>query len=338
MSKDTLLQDKNRLEATLNEILEYQGKTPKNFEIKRQQNVTKQAVEVVLASDWHVGEKVDPDTVNDLNEFNDQVCDQRVQRFFDQVVEHHELSSAQYKIKYMVLALLGDFLSGNIHDELMENSYLLPIEAIQKAQDYLYNGIKFLLKNTKCNITIPCCYGNHGRITEKNRNATGAGNNLETFMYGNLEKLFADEKRVKFLITKAYHNYMKIYDWQTRFHHGHNVKYYGGVSGIYLSMNKAITQWDKGKPAKINVSAHFHQQRDGGNFINNGSLIGYNAYAMSIKADFEEPKQAYFLIEPEAGKTLVAPLLLTDAKSNHRGQGVSANDTRPVQHKQAKHK
>jgi hypothetical protein len=43
----------------------------------------------------------------------------------------------------------------------------------------------------------------------------------------------------------------------------------------------------------------------------NGSLIGYGPYAESIKADYEEPKQAMFLINNKYGKTISAPILVT---------------------------
>ena len=33
--------------------------------------------------------------------------------------------------------------------------------------------------------------------------------------------------------------------------------------------------------------------------MGNGSLIGFNAYALSIKARFEPPQQAFFLIDAE---------------------------------------
>jgi hypothetical protein len=54
---------------------------------------------------------------------------------------------------------------------------------------------------------------------------------------------------------------------------------------------------------------HFHQLRDGGNFVSNGSLIGWSSYAVSIKAEFEKPKQAFFLIDRKRGKTVSAPIL-----------------------------
>ena len=45
--------------------------------------------------------------------------------------------------------------------------------------------------------------------------------------------------------------------------------------------------------------------------IVNGSLIGWNAYAQSIRAQFEEPRQAWFLVDKARGKTLVSPLWVT---------------------------
>ena len=42
----------------------------------------------------------------------------------------------------------------------------------------------------------------------------------------------------------------------------------------------------------------------------NGSLIGYNAYALSIKASFEPPTQTYFLLDKKRGRTMTAPIYL----------------------------
>ena len=95
-----------------------------------------------------------------------------------------------------------------------------------------------------------------------------------------------------------------------RFHHGHGMKYGGGVGGIYIPINKAIAQWNKALRADLDVFGHWHQFRDGGNFICNGSIIGYNAYALRIKADYEEPKQAFFLMDKNRGKTIVAPIFV----------------------------
>jgi hypothetical protein len=69
-------------------------------------------------------------------------------------------------------------------------------------------------------------------------------------------------------------------------------------------MNKAIAQWDRGRKADLSLCGHFHQIFDGNNFITNGSLIGFNAYAINIKAAFEPPAQVYFGIHSKHGRIL----------------------------------
>ena len=122
---------------------------------------------------------------------------------------------------------------------------------------------------------------------------------------------YRDEPRIKWIIPEGIHSYLDIYDTTIRFHHGHAVKYGGGVGGIYIPVNKAIAQWNKGRRADLDVFGHFHQLRDGGNFLCNGSLVGYNAFALSIKADYEPPKQALFLIDKKRGRTCTWPILFT---------------------------
>ncbi len=111
------------------------------------------------------------------------------------------------------------------------------------------------------------------------------------------------------------HSYIELYPGQPgattiRFQHGHMVKYGGGVGGLTIPLNKAIAQWNRGKHADLDVLGHFHQMFDGGNFIVNGSLIGYDSFALSIKASYEKPKQALFLIDRKRGRTFTCPILL----------------------------
>ena len=63
-------------------------------------------------------------------------------------------------------------------------------------------------------------------------------------------------------------------------------------------MNKAIAQRNRTRTADIYCAGHFHQVFDGGNFVQNGSMIGYNAFAMAIKAAYEPPAQVMFAISP----------------------------------------
>lgn len=270
---------------------------------------TSEAVAFMIASDWHLEENVDPAVVNELNHFNVSIAKKRADLFFRNGLRLANIMGKDVTINTIVLALLGDFFSNDIHEELVETAELLPMDAVILAQDLIASGIRFLLQNSNVNLVIPCHSGNHSRTTKKTHFTTEAGHSLEFFMYHNLKKFFADEPRVEFLIPTSYHSYVEVLGRTIRFHHGHSIRYAGGVGGLYIPTNKAIAQWNKGKHADLDVFGHFHQLRDGGNFICNGSLIGYNAFAISIKAEYERPQQSFFLIDKKRGRTISGPIL-----------------------------
>jgi len=270
-----------------------------------------EATAVMVASDWHIEEKVLTEEVNGLNEYNLNISRERAVKFFQRGLRLVNVFNKDIKINTLILALLGDFFSGSIHDELAEENYLAPADSATCALEYLESGIRFLLKNSTLKIIIPCVPGNHGRMTAKPRTANESGNSLERFMYINLAERFKDEKRVTFIIPRAKHVYLQVYGMTIRFMHGHTVRYHGGVGGVSIPLNKAVPQWDLLIPADVTVLGHFHQHLDGGRWLINGSLIGYNTFALDNKFSYEEPKQAFFLIDKKRGKTVVAPILFS---------------------------
>jgi len=266
---------------------------------------------VAVASDWHFEETVHNDNVNGLNEFNLSIAKQRAEKFFQNTVRLVNLFGEASPIDKLVLALLGDFINGQLREEAMENNSLQPMDAMLRVRDVISAGIKYILDNTKADLVIPCHSGNHARVTKKIHWSTEAGNSLEYVMYHILARDFADNKRVKFLIPTSYHSYVDAGGFVMRFHHGHAIKYGGGIGGIFIPAFKAISQWQKARHADLDVFGHFHQMKDGGNFLSNGSLIGYNEFAVAIKCDFEKPKQTFFLIDHKRKeKTVTTPIFL----------------------------
>ncbi len=268
-----------------------------------------EATAVIVASDWHYEELVEPAIVSDLNEYNLTIARKRIKEFFQHAVRLIEIQRSGVDINNAILALLGDFISGSIHDELMEGNQLLPVHALMEVEEHIISGIEFILDQADVNLTVVCHSGNHGRATKQQRHATEAGNSFERYLYHCIASHFADDKRVKFIIPDGYHSYVNVYDYRIRFHHGHALRYGGGIGGLYIPTNKAIAQWNKARTVDLDVFGHFHQMRDGGNFICNGSMIGYNGYALSIKAEYEPARQTFFLVDKKRGRTVVCPIL-----------------------------
>ena len=298
--RDYLIEENDALKASLNAALEIKDSVT-SHEIKAGSKMNGEATIVAVASDWHVEETVAPDTVNGLNTYNLDMSRRRADQFFRTLLKLSLIESQHTTVKNIVLALLGDFISGNIHDEIIELTSLPPVEAAIRAQEYIISGIQYLLDNSEFELTVVCHSGNHGRITKTTHFATEAGNSLEYMMYKSIASHFRLEKRVKFIVPNSYHSYMEIYGKTIRFHHGHSVKFGGGVGGITIPVNKAIAQWNRSRTADIDVFGHFHQAYDGGNFIANGSMIGYNVYAISIKASYERPAQMVFAMHSKLG-------------------------------------
>ena len=272
-----------------------------------------ESVAVAIASDWHIEEEVRPETINGLNIYTLELAKQRAEQFFRNTLKLVKKEQNETTIDTLVLALLGDFITGNIHEELLETCSLRPMEAIIVAENLIIGGIDYLLENSELKLIIPCAVGNHSRITKTTHIGTERGNSIETFMYHHLKNYYKNNKRVEFQIAEGYLSYLRIWDFTICFQHGHAVRYGGGIGGLTIPMNKAIAQWEKIKKADLYVLGHWHTFFDGGNFIVNGSMIGYNPFALFIKANFERPKQTFFLINKKYNaKTVVIPIMFND--------------------------
>jgi hypothetical protein len=283
---------------------------PKTFKIKPEYETDLEAIACAIFSDWHLEEQVKADTISGLNEYNLSIANKRIIKLFQEVARNYHLYKNVYKVNKLMIFLGGDFITGNIHEENLENCLLSPIDAIWEAYEKITSGIDFLLGNIDADLVIPCVSGNHPRITKTIHYSTESGNSLEYFMYRSLAKHYQNNKRVHFIVSKGYHCYIDVFDKLIRFHHGHAIRYRGGVGGITIPVNKAIAQWNKARRADLDVFCHFHQLRFPGDFICNGSVIGYNAFALRIKADFEPPKQAFFLYDKNKGVTSFTPIFV----------------------------
>ncbi|MEK7628022.1 MAG: hypothetical protein AAB421_01225 [Patescibacteria group bacterium] len=270
-----------------------------------------EATAFAIASDWHIEEEVKPSTVNGLNRYNLEIAKKRATEFFERIARLARKEQQDVVITELVLGLLGDFISGVLREEDREKALLLPLDAAIFAQELLQSGIEFLLNHTKLRITCICKVGNHGRTTAKIHMATETGNSLEWMMYHTLAQRFSTKDRVRFIIEDAYHTLVPIYGKVIRFHHGHAIKYHGGVGGITVPLNRVIAGWNKEQPAHMDVFGHLHTYMPLPRASGNGSLIGYSAFAIHKGFGFEPPQQSFFLFDKKRGKTVSMPILFS---------------------------
>ena len=314
--KQELIKDLDLAKARLEAVLELRKERVDWRKIKGYTG-SGTAVPIIMWSDWHCEEVIRLGEVPGCNnQFNPEIFKRRAEKCAQGTAYLIDTCRPLGKIDQAVLHLGGDFISGHIHEELMETNAMSPIKALATmAQPAISAGIEHLLSKADLKkISLICNYGHHGRTSQKTRNKTGHDHSLEWLMYHEMQKEWNRDKvaskRLEWVIAEAYHVYFKVFDYLIRFHHGDNVNYGGGVGGLSIPLMKAISQWNKIQRADLDCMCHYHQRRDYGPVLVNGSLSGFGAYALSIKADYERPQQQFALIQPKAGKTLTAEIFV----------------------------
>ena len=274
---------------------------------------------VLLLSDWHVEESIDPKTVNGLNEFNMHIAEKRICRTFEKalmLIEHVRSAagkSAEFaKIDELVVWLGGDLITGYIHPDLETSNNASPTEAVKFLIQLIVPRLRDLRLQTKIkNMKIVTSDGNHGRTTVKKRIATASANSYEWLMY-HVCAMMMDRKSdagIQWKIEKSYHNWLTIQGHECRFHHGDHMKYQGGVGGITIPVLKAMKAWNATRNAAFDFFGHFHQHIVNNRFVANSSLIGFGPYSIAIKAEYEVPSQTLVILNRKHGNILTQRVL-----------------------------
>jgi len=268
-------------------------------------------------SDAHMDEVVEPATVKFINEFNPDIAKARIRRYFKRSVWMvRQLRLGGWNIQNYVQALLGDLISGYIHEELMENNSMSPTEAVIFVSELLVEGIKTLVNETGIdNIKIICIRGNHSRTSVRKKYSTGYKNSYEFMMYTQLKQMFdimPGYENVEFIIPKSEFQLIEIYDKSICNSHGDHFNYRGGVGGVEIPFKGWIYKMQRILPADKYSIAHWHQYYNSRSGMINGSLIGYNAFAMGHAFEPEDPQMQFQIIDSKRGFTINTPIKLVD--------------------------
>ena len=308
-----LKRDYHELEKKLGEFIEYEerAKRPINI-LPTKGGPANEISPQILFSDWHAEELVDPRTIGGKNKYNLDIARKRAENVTKNAVKRMRELSDEGAINTVGLYLLGDFITGHIHDENVETAQLGRLDALQFAEELLLGSIEYLLRETDYKYVVYCKVGNHSRMTQKVRAATEWQNSVEPLMYWSLKRTLEANhgERVRFHLEPSYMSVVNVLGTKVRYHHGHSVSYGGGVGGLSIPLNKAIKGWNENEKAHVDVLGHFHSALTNSTFkhIVNGSLIGYNAYAERIRAASEPPLQMMFVVHKKYGVVRLMPL------------------------------
>lgn len=260
---------------------------------------------VALFSDAHIEETVEPASVLGKNEYNVSIAETRIKNYFNNLA----ICINKDHVEELIFASLGDTISGYIHDELAQTNGLTPSEATIKAQSLIYGGLKFLCDNTKLNsIKFIGIVGNHSRTTKKIQHSNGYKLSFEWIMYQNIKNMCEiTGLPIEFNIPESEMAVVDMPDGKRFvFVHGYQIKSGGNgtVCGIYPALNRLAMKWDRTFNQDKIYLGHFHSCVSIPNAVVNGSIIGFNSFALSNGFAYEEPAQMYEVYDTERGLLL----------------------------------
>lgn len=266
-----------------------------------------EATAIFALSDLHVEQSVRPERVSGLNEYTLDIAEQRLQNVFHRTLMLIEDARHLAALDRLVLWLGGDIIHGSLRDEAIAENALHPMEACRWACDRLEAGIRQLIADAGMKqILVATSFGNHGRSTIKMPSSTAAQTSYEHNMYLELSRRFKPNE-LTWQISEGYFNFVNVYDFPVRFHHGDRIKFGGGINGVGVPAYRSIAKANETKRAYLDVFGHFHTFGWPGRFVSNGSLVGIDEYSQGFGGD-SEPKQAFIVIDRNRGITRALPV------------------------------
>jgi len=285
-----------------------------SFSWKRPEAKKTHETAVLLLGDAHLGERVEKEAVYGLGEYNFDIFVKRLKFLSESIKSIAVKKLTGYQIDKLIVFMLGDMVSGLIHDELAENAEDIIFQVLNGA----YVTAQFILDLQQLFPTIEVAgvVGNHGRLHKKKRHKKRYVN-FDFIFYQFLATFLASNDQIRCTFPKSPFMVKKIYDWGFLILHGDNIRSWMGIPwyGIQRAMWR-LGDLLQGKGMKIHyrILGHFHNtgevDRTPGELIINGSVKGGDEYSLGGLFEFDRPTQLFMGVHARIGATWRYPLRL----------------------------
>lgn len=142
---------------------------------------------VLVFSDWHYGMK----TANLFNEFNTEICRERVRRTVERAIERIEL----HKCGTAHIVVLGDLYHGACHVSARVASEEAACEQLMHVSEILAQAVYEISKHVSCTY-VHMTYGNHARTVQDKKDSIHR-DNMERVVRWWLEERFRHDDEIR---------------------------------------------------------------------------------------------------------------------------------------------
>lgn len=273
-------------------------------------------IPMLFISDVHYGEVVDPQQVFDYNSYDIETCVRRLRHTFELAVTLLKNHLAAPSYDGIVLVLGGDMINGALHEDSLATDAEPPmVQAIEMSR-HLADGVAFLAQEFP-RVSIYGVPGNHGRMSRRPWAKWYAKTNLDWLCYVMLQGHVKDLPNVECHFPPVRDLNFEVANRRYRLTHGDQFRGGDGIIGpigpitrgdVRKRHSAMLMPGGRAQYDTILV-AHFHQLQMLPKRIVNGSVKGFDEFALQINAEFEPPQQALWTVHPRHGQTWYMPVL-----------------------------
>ena len=279
---------------------------------------------VAPLTDTHIGEDVDYQQMAGLNSYSFSIFNNRLSGWASQVLNLVELRRASVPIDDLIVPMLGDMISGDIHDELIKTNQDNVMGQMIRGANLIAQALISFAPHFKT-ITVPCVVGNHGRMTRKPP-MKDKYMDWDYLLYQWVAAFCKNQPNIKFQINTSYMNIFQVYDKNVLIMHGDSASGGGSISTItrVITNLRNVLQFRKGlepeiAEANIHVKepnllpttfdslmmGHFHRVDEidigTGHAIICGCMKGGDEFALQRLAVITKPQQIVTYWHPKYG-------------------------------------
>lgn len=279
---------------------------------------------VMVLSDEHADELIDPIQVGGLERFDFKVALCRAEEYVDTTIKFTKQTLANYNFKNLTIFCLGDATSAEIHGAITRSEYgnvFRNCLAIGQMRALMLRDLAAHFER----VNIVCLSGNHGRRTPK-KDYHGAMNNWD-YLVSEVAKLHcADIKNLHFQIPDCFSVIVEVEGFGFWLAHGDDIKSWNGIPYYGLERKtRRLTALHHATGTKVNyfVVGHHHvasQMSDlKGETIINGAWPGTSAYAYEAFSGYRDPAQIIFGVNKNYGITWRMNIKLRNEEKERKG-------------------
>lgn len=263
----------------------------------------------LLVSDAHGGETVNPEEALGI-QYNWDICVRRIEEMRNQVLENLHDRGSNYRVRKLHVPIMGDMLSGEIHEELTISNEFVIAEQMSRMSHVLYNLLCDLSEHFD-EIDAFVLPGNHPR-TKKTPSYKQKFNNWE-FAMGHMIKGMVEAAQIdniKVDVPKSMIHVHQIGPSRIAFMHGDGVKSasFAGIPFYGLRSQREAIQALMSLVGQERVDqyiiGHLHQHvywQGECDVMINGSIKGGDEYIIGTRMTATPPRQLLLEYHPRHG-------------------------------------